>query len=115
MGADIQPAPGRPKAAERPLGGQERSDVGADIQPAPGRPKAAERPLGGQERSDVGALVDRWRPVADRQTRRRCGRALALPAAQPGSSIKPMSLLLIKASMSIRISMRSATLPMPVM
>src|SRR3990167_4321324 len=26
-----QPAQGRPKAAERPLGGQERSDVGADI------------------------------------------------------------------------------------
>ena len=30
-------------------------------------------------------------------------------------SIKPMSLLLISASMSIRINMRSATLPMPVM
>ena len=29
-----QPAPGRPKAAERPLGGQERSDVGADISEA---------------------------------------------------------------------------------
>jgi len=52
-GRATQPAPGRPKAAERPLGGQERSDVGA-TQPAPGRPKAAERSLGGQERSDWG-------------------------------------------------------------
>src|SRR5207237_2518868 len=55
VGADTQPAPGRPKPAARPLGGQERSDVGADTQPAPGRPKPAARPLGGQERSDVGA------------------------------------------------------------
>ena len=34
-------------------------------QPAPGRPKAAERPLGGQERSDVGALIKRWRGAAE--------------------------------------------------
>ena len=61
--AGSQPAPGRPKAAEHPLGGQERSDVGAGVsQPTPGRPKAAESPLGGQERSDVGADINPPRP-----------------------------------------------------
>jgi hypothetical protein len=66
MGAKPKPAPGRPKAAERPLGGQERSDMGAKPKPASGRPKAAERPLGGQERSDVVAVIFRS-PAAHRR------------------------------------------------
>ena len=48
-----EPSAGPPQAGERPLGGQERSDVGAE--PSAGPPQAGERPLGGQERSDVGA------------------------------------------------------------
>jgi homoserine O-acetyltransferase len=44
-----------PQVGERPLGGQERSDVGAPSEPNAEPPQVGERPLGGQERSDVGA------------------------------------------------------------
>src|SRR5438046_2761964 len=39
--------------------------VPAMAQPAPSRLKAAERPLGGQERSDVGAVISGGRRVED--------------------------------------------------
>ncbi len=48
MNLRSQAPPGRPKATERPLGGQERSDVGADIwSGAAGPSRATQGPLRG--------------------------------------------------------------------
>ena len=41
-------APGRPKQAQHPLGGQAQRAVGANMNSAPGRPKQARTPSGGR-------------------------------------------------------------------
>src|SRR5258706_1660166 len=46
-----------PRRLSAPSGGRSEATWGWSSQPAPGRPKAAERPLGGQERSDVGVVI----------------------------------------------------------
>jgi hypothetical protein len=47
-------APGRPKQARTPSGGQAHCAVGANMSAAPGRPKQAHAPSGGRRKAPWG-------------------------------------------------------------
>jgi hypothetical protein len=76
----------------------------SEISGAEAVPEGRVARMGGPGASPGGGATCRWRVLV-----------CPCQAASAVSSIRPMSALLISASMSIRISMRSATLPMPVM